>query len=711
MERDIKHISLFADTFSTMQDDSFRRPLFQRLVNLSSICVISCCATRCAWIVAGIFLVVFSCLFARGEQPTDLTQNSIEDLMKTKISSVSKREEQVLDTAAAVYVVTRAEIRSTGARNIPDALRLVPGMDVNQIDATTLDVGIRGFDERFSNKMLVMIDGRSLYSPIFGGIYWDSITLDLDDIDRIEVIRGPGGSLWGTNAVNGTVNIITRSSQETQGMLLIERSSSDTPISLSARYGAPVGKLGSYRIFSKYADAFGTQDETGHWAGDAWHLLRGGVRSDLKLQEHDALMLEGDLYGGSFGEPLTRTILVAPFAVTVGGINSISGGSAMGRWTHGYVDGQETQVQVYYVIEDRDATERPDNLSTIDVDLQHDFHIGSRQDLVGGAGYRYSALYAPATPSLVITPAKQRYPLFSGFIQDELSLVPKRFSLVAGGKSEHNRFTGIDFQPSLRLNWRPDLRSAIWVSVTKAIKIPNILNTSMYRPLSASLGTDGIDLTALVGNPKYKDERLLAYETGIRIQLKRASLDATGFVNNYNDVETNESLAPVAQAGYTEYPAQWANNLFGKTFGAEAAASWSVVSNWKVTTSYSWLKIEMRANSQSNDTSTAGGFNAGTPTNHFGASSSCSPLKNLDFNVLAQYTGPLPSGFGKDTAPALPSYYRVDSDLQLHVREYFRIDLGGQNLLQPRIAQYVGGSGANQTLTPRNVFVRATYAF
>ncbi len=694
-----------------MRDNSFRCSVITRLANLSTIAIVSRRAVLRLLTMAAIAVFAFACLPVRSEQSPDITQNSIEDLMKTKISSVSKKQEQLLDTSAAVYVVTRAEIRSSGARNIPDALRLVPGMDVNQINASTYDVGIRGFDERFTNKMLVMVDGRSLYSPIFGGIYWDSINMVLDDIDRIEVIRGPGGSLWGTNAVNGTVNIITRSSQTTQGLQLVDRSSSDMPISLSARYGGRVGKFGTYRIVSKFADALGTQNETGDWAGDAWHFLYGGFRSDLTLRKHDALMLEGNIYLGSFGEPLTRTLVVAPFSEIVGGKNSVSGGAALGRWTHSYNNGEETQLQVYYTIEDRDATERPDNLNTVDVDAQHHFHIGSRQDLVAGAGYRYSQLYAPATPSLVITPAKQSYPLFSIFTQDEISIVPKRLSLIAGGKSEHNRFTGFDLQPSLRLKWRPSEISAVWASATEAVKIPNILNTSMYRPLNASPGVDGVDLATLIGNPKYKDEHLLAYEAGSRIQLSRGSMDATGFVNNYNDVETNENLAPVTHAGYTEYPAQWANNLYGKSFGAEVAASCNLVPNWKLTASYSWLKMEMRANSQSNDTGTAVGFNAGTPTNHFGVRLSHSMLRSLDFDALAQYAGPLPSGLGGNSAPALPSHLRVDTNLQWHAGDYFRVDIGGQNLLRPRVAEYVGGNGANQTLSPRNTFARITYVF
>jgi iron complex outermembrane receptor protein len=641
---------------------------------------------------------------------------SLEELLKTQISSVSKKDEQLLDTPAAVYVVTRQELRASGARNIPDALRLVPGMEVAQINASIFDVGIRGFDERFSNKMLVMIDGRSLYSPIFGGIYWDSLDLVMEDIDRIEVIRGPGGSLWGTNAVNGTVNIITRSSQGTQGALLSDMSSSDMPVSLAARYGGQVGKIGTYRIFSKYTDTFGNQDAAGRWAGDAWHLVHVGFRSDLKLRKHDVVMLEGNMYAGSFGEPLNEPLMAAPFAATIGGINSVMGGSLLGRWTHSYVGGQTTQGQIYYTKEDRDATERPDNLNTVDLDIQHHFHIGSRQDLVGGAGYRYSLVYTPATSFLTITPANQDFPLFSAFIQDEIALVAKKLLLTAGGKLEHNRFTGVDFQPSVRLNWRPASNHAVWAAVSQAVKIPNLLNTSMDRLLSAVPGPlpGEVDVTTYIGNPNYKDERVLAFEGGYRLQLKRVSIDTAGFVNRYDDAETTESLAPVFHSGsldYTEYPTQWANNDYGRTFGAEGAAIWNVIPRWKLSASYSWLKVELKTNSKSNDTSTALGFNTGTPTNRFGLRSSCSLLKSLQFNTQAQYAGPLPSGDMHDLTPAVSSYYRIDSNLQWHVGDYVRMDIGGQNLLAPRRAEFGGGNGAIQTLSPRSLFGRFTYVF
>ena len=467
--------------------------------------------------VLALFILLFVFSFPLTGQNT-ATVPTLEELLKTQLSSVSKKETQLLNTPAAVYVVTREQIRSSGALNVPDALRLVPGMDVAQINASIFDVGIRGFDERFSNKMLVMIDGRSLYSPIFGGIYWDSLDLDIDDIERIEVIRGPGGTLWGTNAVDGTVNIITRSSQATQGVLLREQSSNDTPVSITARYGGEAGRIGTYRIYARYTDAFGNQDQTGRWAGDAWHLFHAGGRSDLKVRAGDALMLEADMFSGSFGEPLNECLVTAPYSATVGGVNSVLGGSALARWTHSFSNRQETQLQIYYAKENRDATERPDNLDTIDIDLQHHFRIGSRQDFVGGTGYRYSRVYAPSTPYLTITPDRQSYPLFSAFIQDEIVLTPKRLLLTAGGKTEQNRFSGFDFQPGVRLNYRPTQKSAMWASISRAVKIPNILNTSMDRTLSAGPGVGGVDVTTLI--PSARTRQLLWLST-IRRQPQR----------------------------------------------------------------------------------------------------------------------------------------------------------------------------------------------
>jgi len=457
--------------------------------------------------------------------------------------------------------------------------------------------------------MLVMIDGRSVYSPLFGGVYWDSQNVALEDIDRIEVIRGPGGSLWGANAVNGIVNIITKPAEATQGTLLSAGTGTLEPASATVRYGGKVGGLGFYRLFSAYTKNSGGVDANGGLTPDGGHLLPGGFRSDLQLRRQDSLTVEGALYRGSFGELLNLPTFAAPFAETNPGVIEPAGGGVLGRWTHTLSHGARTELQAYYSLDDREATERPDRRGTTDIDFQYHFHSQEKHDIVWGLGYRFYRVNMPATPYLSYTPSRQSEALFSAFLQDEYSLSPDQIHLVAGVKLEHNPYTGLEAQPSLGLVWTPAATQTIWAAVSRAIKTPSILNLSMHRPLSVDPGTDGLILTTLIGNPNYKSENLLAYEGGYRLQLgRRFSIDATGFVNRYNDVETNETLPdeipPHANPPYTVTPTQWANNLFGITYGAEIVATWHVVPRWSLSGTYSWLKLKMRQNAASNDLGT-----------------------------------------------------------------------------------------------------------
>lgn len=643
-----------------------------------------------------------------GPNPPDVMSMSLEELMGVEVTSVSKKEQKLSDTAAAIYVITQEEIQRSGATSIPDLLRMVPGLEVAQIDANIWAVGTRGFNERFSNKMLVMIDGRSVYSPLFGGVYWDDQNLVLEDIDRIEVIRGPGGSLWGANAVNGIINIITKSSQATQGTLVTINSGNLEPASASARYGGKVGKLGFYRVFSTFTKNSGGVDAGGESTADDWHLLHGGFRSDLQLRQHDSLSVEGDLYDGRFGELLNLPTFSPPYAESNLGYISPSGGDILGRWTHKLSSGASTELQASYSLDNRDATERPDHRSTIDIDFQYHLHLRQNHDVVWGTGYRLYQLDAPATPYLVITPSKQSETLYSTFLQDEYSLRPD-LHLIAGIKLEHNPYTGLVVQPSLGVVWKPTAHQTFWGAVSRAVKTPTILDLSMDRPLSVSPSPDGLVLTTLIGNPNYKNENLLAYEGGYRYQWRRrVSLDATGFINSYDDVETNETLPPQIQAQanppYTLIPTQWANNLFGQTYGAEVAATWNVIPRWKLSGTYSWLKMKMGQNAASNDFGTGPAFNGEAPTNQFGASSSLRLLKNVDFNAWSEYVSALP-------ADGVPSYVRLDSNLQWHVGEYTRIDVGGQNLLTARHIEYLVGNGAIATEVPRSFFVRMMFTF
>jgi iron complex outermembrane recepter protein len=617
--------------------------------------------------------------------------------------------QKLSETPAAIFVITQDEIRRSGAGNVPDLLRMVPGLEVAQIDANIWAIGTRGFNERFSNKMLVMIDGRSVYSPLFGGVYWDNQDVVLEHIDRIEVIRGPGGSLWGANAVNGIVSIITKPAESTQGTSLTAGIGTLEPASATVRYGGKVGGLGFFRVFSTYTKSSGGVDAGGGSTPDGWHLLHGGFRSDLQLRQQDSLTVEGDLYSGSFGELLNLPILTAPYSETNPGLIEPAGGNVLTRWTHTLSNGARTELQAYYSLDDREATERPDRRVTADVDFQYHFRFNEKHEVVWGLGYRLYQVSMPATPYLSYSPSRQSETLFSAFLQDEYSLRPDRVHLVAGIKLEHNPYTGLEAQPSLGLVWTPAASQTIWLAVSRAVKTPSILNLSMQRPLSVSPSPDGPILTTLVGNPNYKPENLLAYESGYRFQLgRRFSIDATGFVNSYNDVETNETLPDQipsqANPPYIVTPTQWADNLSGITYGAEIAATWHVVPRWSLSGTYSWLKLKMRQNAASNDVSTGPSFNGEAPTNQFGARSSLRLCKNVDWNTWSEYVGALP-------ADGVPSYVRLDSNLQWHAGEYTRFDVGGQNLLTPHHPEFLVGNGAIATEVRRSLFVRMTFAF
>jgi iron complex outermembrane receptor protein len=557
--------------------------------------------------------------------------------------------------------------------------------------------------------MLVMIDGRSVYSPLFGGVYWDSQNVVLEDIDHIEVIRGPRGSLWGANAVNGIVNIITKPAEATQGTLLTAGTGTLEPASATVRYGGKVGGLGFYRLFSTYTKNSGGVDANGRSTPDGGHLLRCGFRSDLQLRKQDSLTLEGDLYRGSFGELLNLPILTEPYSETNPGVIEPAGASVLARWAHTLSKGARTELQAYYNLDDREATERPDRRATADVDFQYHFHFQEKHDMVWGLGYRLYRVNMPATPYLSYTPGRQSETLFSAFLQDEYSLRPDRVHLVAGVKLEHNPYTGLEAQPSVGLVWTPGATQTVWGAISRAVKTPSVLNLSMQRPLSVDPSEDGLVLTTLVGNPNYKSENLLAYEGGYRLQLgRRFSIDATGFLNSYNDVETNETLPDQipshANPAYTVTPTQWANNLFGINYGAEIGATWHVFPRWSLSGTYSWLKLKMRQNAASNDLETGPSFNGEAPTNQFGARSSLRLFKNIDFNTWSQYVGPLP-------ADGVASYIRLDSNFEWHAGEYTRIDVGGQNLLTPHHSEFVVGNGAIASEVRRSFFVRMTLAF
>lgn len=406
------------------------------------------------------------------KHPIDLTNMSLEDLMNLEVTSVSKKEQKLSQTAAAIYVVTQEDIRRSGATSIPEVLRMVPGLQVARLSGSKWAITSRGFNGRFANKMLVLVDGRSVYTPTFSGVFWDVQDLLLEDVERIEVIRGPGGTLWGANAVNGVINIITKPAKETQGGFLTAGSGSEERGFGGFRYGGKLGRDIAYRLYSKYFNRSNLADMSGRNSPGGWDILRGGFRMDWKGTERDSLTLQGDIYNGHIRERNSSIVsLVPPFRRTLDSQTGVSGGNVMALWNRTFAGGSAMRLQMYYDRtrhEDSSAviTSRGEIVDSSDLDFQHRFALGKRQDIVWGIGYRFTSDSVQNTFSVAFDPNHRATHLFSTFVQDEIFIVKDRLRLTVGSKFEHNDYTGFEAQPSLRLLWTPNDRHTFWGAIS-----------------------------------------------------------------------------------------------------------------------------------------------------------------------------------------------------------------------------------------------------
>ncbi len=503
--------------------------------------------------------------------------------MNIEVTSVSKREQKTSQIAAAVFVISREDIDRSGALNIPDLLRMVPGLDVAQIDASKWAISARGFNGQYSNKLLVLIDGRAVYSPIFAGVFWDSENVPLDSIDRIEVIRGPGAAAWGSNAVNGVINIITLDAKDTEGGYVAGGAGNDTTGPMTIRYGAKARAIGAYRVFAEGFHLSELPTFAGLDGHDDARLIHGGFRTDTNLSAKDSLMTEGEIYQGNSGElafiPLS---LMPPENAIVALRDRYSGGNLLAKWNHTFSPASTTSLQFYFDRTNRGDTTYSIGRNTFDIDFQHHLVWGARQDIVWGLGYRLSTDDIDPTLRISATPQKRRTQLFNSFAQDEIAIFPDRIHLTLGARVEHNDYTGFEFQPSARLVWTPDARNSLWAAVSRADRIPARSDTDFRVNFEALPGPGNVPiLLSLFGNPNQRNERLAAFETGYRTTLtSRFSLDSTIFYNRYRDLT---SLQPGASRiennpppTHLLIPESFGNSIFGETHGVEVFANWKV---------------------------------------------------------------------------------------------------------------------------------------
>jgi iron complex outermembrane receptor protein len=655
---------------------------------------------------------IIACEIVHGQaSPQDLTQLKLEDLMNMEVTSVSKKEQKISEAASAVFVITSEDIARSGANDIPDLLRMVPGVEVAQINSSKWAISIRGFNGQYSNKLLVLVDGRTVYTPMLSGVFWDAQDVLLDNIDRIEVIRGPGATVWGANAVNGVINIITKKTSDTQGAFATAGGGSYEHGFGAARYGGRLGGATSYRVFADGFDRNHFPTPFGLNGNDDWEMVHGGFRVDTSASAQDSITVEGDANSGNAGEVAGSVVSISP---PINGLLDLrdrySGWDLLSRWNHTSSAHSETSLQVYFDRNTRSDTTYGFGVNTFDLDFQHHIGWGTRQDFVWGLGYRVSSDDTLATLRISFTPASRTTQLFSSFVQDEITILPERLYLSLGTKLEHNDYTGFGLEPSGRIAWTPNARNTLWAAVSQAQRTPARSDTGILVNLAALSGPNNIPmLVGYTGNPNEKAERETSVETGYRARLSSSvSLDSTIFFNHYGDLVSVEPGSPLFDADPTPHLvvlSRFANLLYGETHGFETLVNWKVTRRWTLSPSYSFLTMHLHREASSADLTTAPETEGSVPTHQAQLRSQVNLPLHLQWNAAANFVGSLP-------ALAVPSYTRLDSNMTWQAGERFSISLVGQNLLHDRHLEYTGPDSSVQSdLIKRSVYAKVTWRF
>ena len=677
----------------------------------STLAVSGKCRLTCRLRLLGL-LVPLICAFAAQAQQNaaDLSSESLEDLMNIQVTSVSREEQKLSRTASAVFVVTQEDIQRSGATNIPDALRMVPGLDVAQINGNTWAVSARGMNGRFSNKLLVLLDGRTVYTPTFGGVFWDVLDLPLRDVDRIEVIRGPGGSIWGANAVNGVINIITREASDTKGSVVETGGGNVDEVFGTVQYGGHAGGTTDYRVYLKYFNQDHLAAGNGETADDGWHLFQGGFRTDSTLSAKDKLSVQGGIYSGREGqeEPHLASITSAPLLAHTE-VN-MSGGFLQAVWKHTFSSRSDTTLQASY-----DGYERDDvlweNRRTFDVDFQHHFSWGARQDIVWGGDYRYSRSNARGSLFIRLNPAILDFPLFSAFVQDDIAISPDRLYLTLGAKLEHNHYTGFNAMPTARLAWLLSTDQTLWAAVSRVVRTPAETDAGIRVNVGGFVAPDGTPaVIGIIGNPNLKGEELVAYEAGYRASVARVlSFDFAAYLNSYHDQETTEPAPPFFETtpapAHLLVPLQYQNLMYGESHGLEVFANWSVSDRWMLSPGYAFEQIHMHLDPASQDNAAVAQAQGSTPVHSAQLRSHVVLPKHFAWDSSAYFVDRIAD-------PAIPSYTRVDTSLTWHWGEKRSITVVGQNLVADRRLEYIDLNGStNSTSVKRGVYAKVDWLF
>jgi iron complex outermembrane receptor protein len=610
--------------------------------------------------------------------------------LDTPVSTVSRQPSTIGRTPAAVYVVTNEMIRRSGAKTIPDVLRLVPGVNVARIDANTWSISIRGFGWRFSNKLLVQIDGRTIYTPLFGGVYWDEQDVLLEDVERIEVVRGPGATVWGSNAVNGIINIVTKNSKDTQGTYVESGTGTEELGYVNMRYGGGNGNDLHYRFYGKWFERGPGVSTDALPAWDDWRQARGGFRMDWDAGEDDKITFQGDYYNGYSGDKTRQPLFVPPYYQVMKDTAHESGANALLRWTHEIDEESNWAAQVYY---DRMA-HRWIDLNTLedqdlfDFDFQHQFPGGDRHEWIWGCGYRHIRDRGGTSVAFTVIPPSRNYKIISYFVQDRITLVEDKWFLTMGCKFEHNDFTNFEYQPTVRLLWAPDDKRSIWGAVSRAVRLParGELNGLVIQAPEITFPVPVYP--TFYGNPDLISEDLIAYELGYREQTtENFSWDLALFLYDYRHLQIAEIGTPVpGPGGGFLLPIHDINAMACKSYGFEWTANYTINPRSKILGVYSFLVVDIPPLLPNQAYSSNREKN---PRNQFSLQFSRDLGQNWELDLIGRYVDSLPASYVMGTVNVgVPSYFVGDVRLAWKPNKRFEWSVVGRNLLAGAHPEY-----------------------
>lgn len=648
------------------------------------------------------FLMLLAASFDAEALESVATANSLADLsllelMSVEVTSISKRPERLSHTPSAIQVILAEHIDRSGATNIPQALRLASNLNVAQQNSYDWVVSSRGFSSDVGNKLLVMFDGRSVYTPLFSGVFWNRQDYLLEDLERIEVVSGPGGTIWGANAVNGVINIVSKSASETQGWYSEAAVGSALENLAGLRYGGRIGE-GHYRVYGKYVNHDKGYRSDGSAGSDAWNMGQFGFRTDYQLSPVDSMTLQGDYYAN-------HTM------VSTEDESDSKGGNLLGRWVHHYNSDSDLNVQVYYdrtvlnlavpetIINGDEIAPRGvfrDTLETLDLELSHRFNIGTRQRLVWGIEYRNTYDRTENAPGLGFYPEKLSQNLYAAFIQNEIEIVDEVFSVTMGTKLEHNDYTEYEWEPSIRFRWTLDDNNMLWGAISRAVRSPSRIDRDFSLPTPPST-------VILRGDENFESEKVLAYEIGYRAHVSDKVLASIAlFYNEYSDVRST-NITPE-----TILPFYFANGLEGETQGFELNVNIQATAWWQLRIGYNYLHENLRVKDGHYDFNNALNETA-DPENQVSVRSSVDLGDHLEFDLGFRWVDRLPTNDAGELT-YVDSYAELDVRLAWRPWDELTLSLVGQNLLSQHHQEF-GEPSASQEEVGRNVYAKAEWHF